>query len=225
MHYLQKAILDKLRFEQPLNYAALMPEGIESSHFRYHLKQLMKDKLVTQIAEGAGKGRYLLTDKGEQEVDYLSQNRTTTIRTPKVISYTLLIHRGKLLLYKKPKEPYRGLYGLIGGKIHFGEDAAVAAKREVSEKTGLAIDPPDFCGTADIIIAKHGEPLSHVTAYVFAAELDRLPEEMPAELAAIAKDELSGFDVLPDVPLLLDEIEAGQKAGKPFAAVLRCSID
>src|SRR3954470_370909 len=116
MHYLQKLILDKLRYHQPLTYSTLMPDGIESSHFRYHLKQLMTEKLVEKDDT-----QYVLTAQGYTTVDYLSRGRVKPVMTPKIITYTLITHQGALLLHHKDKEPYRGLLALYGGKVCFGE--------------------------------------------------------------------------------------------------------
>lgn len=43
----------------------------------------------------------------------------------------------KLLFCKRTKEPYKGKYNLVGGKIEPGEDGFVAAYRELEEETGI----------------------------------------------------------------------------------------
>lgn len=43
----------------------------------------------------------------------------------------------KLLFCKRTKDPYKGLYNLVGGKIDKNEDGFVAAYRELSEETGI----------------------------------------------------------------------------------------
>jgi ADP-ribose pyrophosphatase YjhB (NUDIX family) len=218
MHYLQKAILDKLRHDQPLSYTALMPDHIESSHFRYHLKQLMTDGLVGKD----GAGQYILSNKGQQEVDYLSVNRATITRLPKVITYTLLRHGNKMLLFRKPKEPYRNLWSLIGGKVHFGEDTAHAARRSVREKTGLEVELPRHCGVANIIIYKDNAPLSHVIAYVHTVDLQGLPGTMPPGLNAIALSEMHKYPLSPDLEPIVQHINT---ATTPFVEQIRCHIE
>lgn len=47
---------------------------------------------------------------------------------------------GKLLFCKRKKEPYLGLYNLVGGKIEEGEDGFSAAYRELYEETGISHD-------------------------------------------------------------------------------------
>ena len=43
----------------------------------------------------------------------------------------------KVLMCKRRKEPYKGLYNFVGGKIEEGEKGIDAAYRELSEETGI----------------------------------------------------------------------------------------
>lgn len=43
----------------------------------------------------------------------------------------------KLLFCKRTKDPYKGLYNFVGGKIEAGEDGFLAAYRELFEETGI----------------------------------------------------------------------------------------
>lgn len=43
----------------------------------------------------------------------------------------------KLLFCKRTKDPYKGKYNLVGGKIEPGEDGFTAAYRELEEETGI----------------------------------------------------------------------------------------
>ncbi len=45
--------------------------------------------------------------------------------------------RSKLLFCKRTKDPYKGLYNLVGGKIEQGENGFHAAYRELEEETGI----------------------------------------------------------------------------------------
>ncbi len=44
---------------------------------------------------------------------------------------------GKVLMCKRHKDPYKGLYNLVGGKIEPGEDGLFAAHRELREETSI----------------------------------------------------------------------------------------
>ena len=46
----------------------------------------------------------------------------------------------KILMCKREKEPYKGKFNLVGGKVKFGEDELHAAYRELQEETGITND-------------------------------------------------------------------------------------
>ena len=46
----------------------------------------------------------------------------------------------KVLMCKRAKEPYKGLYNLVGGKLENGENELAGAYRELQEETGITTD-------------------------------------------------------------------------------------
>lgn len=168
MHFIQKSILDALRQSESLHYAELNVLSVESGHFRYHLSQLVKEGHVEQLQRGI----YALTTTGKAFVDELSLGKIKPSKMPKVITYTLLQDGHKLLLQKKQKAPYRGLFNMIGGKVHLGEPGVDASVREVFEKTGIVVSGTKSCGSAEIMIYKDEVLLSHVVALLFSVAVD-----------------------------------------------------
>lgn len=43
----------------------------------------------------------------------------------------------KILMCRREKEPYKGKYNLVGGKVEDKEDELIAAYRELEEETGI----------------------------------------------------------------------------------------
>lgn len=207
VHYLQKHILDVLRHQDGVRYRELLPADIESSHLRYHLGQLESAGYVQKQDQGT----YRLTTAGKTIVDYLSSVGTQPKRTPKVISYTLLTYKDQLLLYQKDKEPYKGLVGMVGGKVHFGEDISAAAQREVHEKIGWDIEQPRLAGVADIRISEDNTLLSHVVAYVHIGKLLELPADAVPQLIVMTRDKVDTFPLIPDLLPLLKAIDLHKK--------------
>lgn len=46
----------------------------------------------------------------------------------------------KILMCLRSKEPYKGLYNLVGGKVENDEDNLIGAYRELEEETGITKD-------------------------------------------------------------------------------------
>lgn len=194
MHFIQKHILDELREHGHMRYAALQPDGIESSHFRYHLKELERDGYVVSPERGV----YELTAKGQHHVDRLSRGSVNLVNMPKVITYTLLTHGDSYLLQVKDREPYKGLLNMIGGKVHESETTAEAAVREVREKAGIEIDPPALTGVFEVIIRRGADLLTHAIAYVYTAEVTEAPDGLqPIEKTKLAETPSLAPDAIP----------------------------
>ena len=45
----------------------------------------------------------------------------------------------KILFCKRKKNPYKGLYNFVGGKVESGESSMNAAYRELNEETGISL--------------------------------------------------------------------------------------
>ena len=53
--------------------------------------------------------------------------------------YGIFFNKGKILLIKKSRGPYKGKYDLPGGGIEYGEKIEDALKREIHEETGASV--------------------------------------------------------------------------------------
>lgn len=61
-------------------------------------------------------------------------------------AYGILIKDGKILLIKKSRGAYKGMYDLPGGGIEFNEKIEDALKREFIEETGITVSSYSFLG-------------------------------------------------------------------------------
>ncbi|MCP5432023.1 MAG: NUDIX hydrolase [Alphaproteobacteria bacterium] len=76
---------------------------------------------------------------------------------------------GRLLLVRRARPPFAGLWSLPGGKIEPGEAARAACLRELAEETGLAAELLGLVDVADIVLREGAAVTAHVTLLVFAA--------------------------------------------------------
>lgn len=199
MHMYQKHILDLLRSSLTLRYSELQPDDIESSHFKYHLNQLIKDKHVEQVSRGV----YQLSITGKAFVDRLSSDSVNLRVGPKVITYTILHDDSQYFLQRKAKEPYIDLLNFIGGKVHINESSKDAAIREVSEKVGTRLETVTPRGVAEVRISQKGTLVSHVIAYIFSAQVNAQPDGT----VEVPFDELDiRLDLAPDVKAIVEAL-------------------
>ena len=52
--------------------------------------------------------------------------------------YGICLHEDKVLVIKKSRGPYKGLYDLPGGRVEFGEKVEVTLQREFEEEVGVS---------------------------------------------------------------------------------------
>ena len=203
MHIYQKHILDRLRTAKKLRYSEMQPNGVESSHFKYHLDALARDGLVNRVDRGV----YALTSKGQLTVDRLSENRVNPYETPKVITYTLMRKDDLYCLFRKRKEPFLGTLNMVSGKVHLDEDSFTAAKREVHEKAGIHLDDIQQQLVAEVRIRKGDKLISHFIAYVFTANITESNKNLEEYLL---EDLTMRDDLAPDLLQILEAINDGR---------------
>ena len=72
----------------------------------------------------------------------------------------------KMLMCKRVKDPYKGLYNMVGGKIEQGENGYTAAFRELFEESGITEADIGLVHLMDF-----SYPLDHCYVEVYAGRL------------------------------------------------------
>lgn len=87
---------------------------------------------------------------------------------PRAGASAAIFHGGSVLLVKRGKGPWRGLWSLPGGHIEPGETARAAAAREIREETGLSVEILGLADVHDVIMRNARGALSaHYVLAVF----------------------------------------------------------
>jgi len=87
-------------------------------------------------------------------------------KLPLPVAISALVHENKILLLKRNKLPFQGLWGLPGGKIKFGEHVDEAAIREIREETGIESIFKSIRGIVSEKINENKETKTHVLIFV-----------------------------------------------------------
>src|SRR5262245_25949943 len=70
---------------------------------------------------------------------------------PYVAVSAAIVRNGKILVVRRARAPANGLFTLPGGVVETGETLTEAVAREVSEETGLTIEPVALAGFREAI--------------------------------------------------------------------------
>ena len=133
--------------------------------------------------------------------------------TPRTLIF-LFNPRDQVLLIRgaENKRLWAGLYNGIGGHVEAGEDILESALRELTEETGIREAILNFCGQIMIDIT----PTKGVGVFLFRGMYNGtfLQSSHEGQIQWIGLDEIEGYPLVEDLPLLIPKI-AVFKPGDP----------
>ena len=111
---------------------------------------------------------------------------------PTNIVLAYIPYRGKILLNKRTKPPYKGLWALAGGHLEIGETIEECICREVKEETNLNAAFVALRGVASEIIYEKAKPLDQFILWVCEVKVKsgKAREQKEVEVTWFSKDEI-----------------------------------
>lgn len=109
---------------------------IRSNKLSYQLNMMVEKRFVVRVDEGSE--GYMLSLEAQRLIPYFSQIFKKEVGVLPVVLG--IVRRGsKILLIQRKKMPYKGYWGLFGGKQINGETIAQTIEREVFEESRLHV--------------------------------------------------------------------------------------
>jgi len=98
------------------------------------------------------------------------------LNNPLPVVLIALFNKNKILLAKIKREPYKGFYGILGGRQTFGLLTKDVVKKEVLEETGFSVKENSIETRglySEILLNKDGKPKDHFIFRVCKAIVDK----------------------------------------------------
>ena len=129
----------------------------------------------------------------------------------RVASSCILRNGNALLLLKRNKDPYKGYYLPLGGKVEPYENPIDTAVRETFEESGLTISRPTYCG---VLVETSPTKYNWIT-FIYIVDIDRVPPPLSDEgtLKWIDWDELGHYPI----PKTDEFVYEWVRKSKPFS--------
>ena len=161
-HHIQKQILHLLVLSDNKRFAELRPSKTDSNVFTYHLKQLIKEKLVIKNANGT----YCLTPLGRVAGINITLSKKELLEQAHSILLLALITKEGWLLRKRLAQPMYERVGFVHSEPLAHEPALMTAIRDFKERTGLTADfKPAGSGYVRLYSGEDLESFTHFTLF------------------------------------------------------------
>lgn len=127
---------------------------------------------------------------------------------PLAVVISALIRDGKILLIKRNKGDYSGLWGLPGGKVERDEHLSEAAVREIREESGIDSAFVSFLGLVSEHLIEDGKIGSHFLLHVCELEpkTTEIKNNQEGELKWFDLGNLPKGEVIPSDLLMIEKM-------------------
>lgn len=189
-HDVQLGVLGSLAAKGPQRFGQLRPRDVETNRFSYHLRRLLTLGYLRYRTPF-----YELTPDGYRFAAGMSEEKGALRAQPVVVSMLLLRSEGRVLTWKRKREPFLGRCSLPHGKLHLGESVADGAKREALEKLGIEVLESRHLGNGYLRLYEGKVIVAHL--FIHLTEVTRWRGELPDSCTWQVPSELAESETLP----------------------------
>jgi ADP-ribose pyrophosphatase YjhB (NUDIX family) len=151
------------------------------------------------------------------------------LEMPLPIVVTVLTNDDKILLIKRAKGNYKGLWGLPGGKIERDEHLSEAAVRELFEETGVSAVFEHHLGFVSEHLVEAGKIIQHFLLHI--CELQPLDKDPPIQFGregpvcwfTLSKIEEAKENIIPSDFLIIEKMVKGK--GSSYCNYYNCLVE
>lgn len=205
-HYLQKRIISDLVEHEASRYADLKPAHIEGNVFTYHLRSLIKQKLITKNDDGT----YCLTSEGKlYGINGSVKAHELLAQAHAIILLSIRDGHGRWLLRKRLVQPMFGKTGFIHGEPQAGETVEAAAARILQRRTGLTGDM-NVKGSGYICLEEGGELIAYSAFTLLEVTVlrgDLITADAHGENTWHQEPDFNSKEMIPSMADLAEELE------------------
>jgi hypothetical protein len=156
-HHIQRQILNRFLHSDSQSYTELLIDGMSGNSFIYHLKALLRQKLIAKTSLHT----YEITPFGKLVLDNLAFDTSRFLLRPAIGVFLIArTHNKEYMLYESARQPFIGISGFVFGKMLIGQSYTstleyMTTRRSIDDYTITATSP------ASIIYRLQGEIVSH----------------------------------------------------------------
>jgi len=134
-------------------------------------------------------------------------------------------NQDRLLLIRRTRPPFSGLWGLLGGKVDYGEHLDEAVVREVAEESGVRARFGELCGVVTESLFDGRGLARHYLLLVcrLTAVTGRVGSSAEGEVRWFGRDALAGLrhEMIPSDQLILQRLVLVRPERHYYRCVMR----
>jgi 8-oxo-dGTP diphosphatase len=134
----------------------------------------------------------------------------------------VVVHKERVLLIRRKREPLKGEWSLPGGLVELGEELHQAVRRELKEETGLDVEPLEIMAVFDRIMRAAGRSARvryHFVIVDYACRWKRgriSPSSDVVDARWVLRQDLAQYGLTPLASAVISEaFRYFEKRGKP----------